>query len=596
MYLNIPVFHGKAGKMLAAIIIFASLVAIIVGIVAYRSWFLQHVEQLTLELTHLNEEMERGEQETIGRRDEQQKLNTAVAAFNYADLTAKKAEELLKQKCDIPVPALPAPDAQGKVVMEQLGSLLQTLNTHSIEVAGVEQVLLNTLPVPGSEVYGQITLAYFSGLFPPGLHQNAGSIVQQLAQGHLDNIASLGSVATDLVNNLIRLYETNPFEIVSLAEHLAPGEDILAHFLDPAHLQVYLSTLSSLSTHLVPDHQAALHAASHLQHVQHLQHAGVGIDHLGHVSGFDAHFPFITAAISVSREIALLKESKTSVGTSFKNASLDVLGTGTGGAVGGAIGTFLIPVPVLGTIVGSVAGGMFGRFLSNRVKEKPFKEAKEQLEVAVNTLEKEETVAAHQALRHVHLAASEKKLLLINQMQAMPKLDEWERRQLIADASDLYGKAEVFLQQARMLINSAKKYAGDQSSSTQGIANLSKQLVQVEGKVRRAESMLPSETLIQSKPLDVLESLSYMPVPLPTYTGRIKEATDNAVQTTTKYRKEMMTWSCQIMETYLPLANALTPVIESEGQKYKRTCDGYIAKVNEASARVQIEAQALGFA
>src|SRR5579872_6740775 len=144
MYLNIPVFHGKAGKMLAAIIIFASLVAIIVGIVAYRSWFLQHVEQLTLELTHLNEEMERGEQETIGRRDEQQKLNTAVAAFNYADLTAKKAEELLKQKCDIPVPALPAPDAQGKVVMEQLGSLLQTLNTHSIEVAGVEQVLLNT--------------------------------------------------------------------------------------------------------------------------------------------------------------------------------------------------------------------------------------------------------------------------------------------------------------------------------------------------------------------------------------------------------------------------------------------------------------------
>ena len=92
VYLNISVFHGTERRttMIAAIIIFVSLIIITVVIVAYRSSFLQRREQLTLALTRLNEEMERGEQETADRRDVQQKLNTAIAAFNYADLTAKR--------------------------------------------------------------------------------------------------------------------------------------------------------------------------------------------------------------------------------------------------------------------------------------------------------------------------------------------------------------------------------------------------------------------------------------------------------------------------------------------------------------------------
>jgi len=486
--------------------------------------------------------------------------------------------------------------------MERLGGVLQILNKHSIEIAGVEQVLLNVLNAPNSEVFGQLTLSYFTGLLPQGLQQSAGSVIQEIAQGHLDNIASLGSVASEVVNNVIHLYETNPFEILSLAEHLTPGQDIWAHLLDGPHIEAYSSALTSLAEHIVANHDTALNAADHLQHAQHLQHAGVGVDHLGHVSGFDAHFPFITAAISVSREIALLKESKTNVGTSLKNASLDVLGTGTGGALGGAIGSFLIPIPVLGTIVGSVAGGMLGRFLSNRVKGKPFKEAKEQLEAAVSTLEKEETTAAHQAVRNVHTAANEMKWHFVNQLESMPKLDEWERRQLIADADDLHLRASTYLQHARMLINNVDNYAGEKWYRgillllAPNLARLTIQLALVEGKVRPAESMLPTRTLIQSKPVDALERLSYLSVPLPMYTERIEQATKNALQTTDKYRKAMMAWSCQISGTFVPLTNALKPVIESESETYKRTCDDFIKKVNEASVKVKIEAQALGFA
>jgi len=87
-----------------------------------------------------------------------------------------------------------------------------------------------------------------------------------------------------------------------------------------------------------------------------------------------------------------------------------------------------------------------------------------------------------------------------------------------------------------------------------------------------------------------------MPIPLPGYTERVKEATHNAEQTTTQYRKEMMIWSHRVMSTYLPVANDLKQVIESEGQNYKDTCDGFIDKVNEASASIKSEAQALGLA
>ena len=98
--------------------------------------------------------------------------------------------------------------------------------------------------------------------------------------------------------------------------------------------------------------------------------------------------PFVTFALSGTREIRLLVAGKTNKRNAGKNLSLDLAGTGGGGAAGAyllaTIGTLILPG--LGTVAGAFAGGVggavIGRKLTNSAKERPLKKALEKYEKA----------------------------------------------------------------------------------------------------------------------------------------------------------------------------------------------------------------------
>jgi len=96
----------------------------------------------------------------------------------------------------------------------------------------------------------------------------------------------------------------------------------------------------------------------------------------------DAHFPYITALISATREISIIRKGHTTLETSVKNVALDLAGTGGGalvGAKGGALaGSIFGPIgAAVGAIGGAFLGGLFGRKFTDDIKMKKFKEAGE---------------------------------------------------------------------------------------------------------------------------------------------------------------------------------------------------------------------------
>jgi gas vesicle protein len=88
----------------------------------------------------------------------------------------------------------------------------------------------------------------------------------------------------------------------------------------------------------------------------------------------DVHFPWVAVALSGWREVRLLRNGHTQLGTSVKNISLDAGGTGIGGIAGakaGAlVGSLLGPVGTgIGAFIGAATGAFLGRIGSRHLKE-----------------------------------------------------------------------------------------------------------------------------------------------------------------------------------------------------------------------------------
>lgn len=108
--------------------------------------------------------------------------------------------------------------------------------------------------------------------------------------------------------------------------------------------------------------------------------------------GLAGGVPIITLAVSGWREVNLHGEDKADWKSSAKNLSLDVAGTGGGAAAGGKGGALLggaiggPPGAAAGALIGAIGGGIFGRMTSNHVKQKPLRDAADELEEAQERL------------------------------------------------------------------------------------------------------------------------------------------------------------------------------------------------------------------
>jgi hypothetical protein len=191
-------------------------------------------------------------------------------------------------------------------------------------------------------------------------------------EGHFVNVKTVSDASTLATH--FSDYPDIPVVIPGDTAHI-PGDAIhfdpmTGHGLDHLH-----DALAGSHEHLVLADDA-LHGADLHDSVQSAETLASG----GH-GAFGLHFPIVTLAISGWREFELLLGGKTDVGSALKSASLDIAGTGIGGAAGmklGAIaGSFICPGvgTAIGGVVGAIAGAMTGRGLTNEIKQEPLRHA-----------------------------------------------------------------------------------------------------------------------------------------------------------------------------------------------------------------------------
>jgi len=148
--------------------------------------------------------------------------------------------------------------------------------------------------------------------------------------------------------------------------------------------------------------------------------------------------PTVTAIISGYRELKLLIKGHTDINSALKNAGLDIAGTGLGGwagaKVGALIGTSAGPAGmVIGGVIGSISGAILGRFLTNAMKNEPFKVAVENYNQVVafaeSSIKLKEQVLAQYLSKRVETQQLRQKIAFnkLNELinQDIHKLNEW---------------------------------------------------------------------------------------------------------------------------------------------------------------------------
>ena len=112
-----------------------------------------------------------------------------------------------------------------------------------------------------------------------------------------------------------------------------------------------------------------------------------GVDGLDDVA-FD--FPIVTAVLSGTRNLRLVAEGHSDLGTALEYTAADTIGVGAGGAAGakaGALvgGAVLGPVgSAAGAILGGIGGAIFGRVGAQKYKQKALREAQAHFDAVVN--------------------------------------------------------------------------------------------------------------------------------------------------------------------------------------------------------------------
>ncbi|HZI77397.1 MAG TPA: hypothetical protein VFD73_25815, partial [Gemmatimonadales bacterium] len=165
--------------------------------------------------------------------------------------------------------------------------------------------------------------------------------------------------------------------VPSAATLLAAGDDVpldiayVAKFLAKGVGSSYLH--QAAKTPLLQDSQHQLELAAH-----HMTHAaGLAVPDLVH--GVVGHIPFVTLALSTTREIRLYRRDKTTLDQSIVNITVD-----TGGVFAGVTGAELAVHLIAGahpagiiTIPAGIAGSIIARTLTRKYRQRPYKEALE---------------------------------------------------------------------------------------------------------------------------------------------------------------------------------------------------------------------------
>lgn len=307
-------------------------------------------------------------------RDAAEPVRAAAAVLITDQIAAANAAQLVRRA--FPDPDLVASEGAGADErLEAFKSLCLRLDKHAELLSGLDGVLMSALtaefPVSGTGLDAALT-----ALTP---------VPADLIAGYKDALAfshhMLAGLTWDGVGKAF---------VHQVSQSLLPsvGHDgLLLSMLEADNPVVTAlgSTAGSAASALAK--QIAAHNPAVLDASQHLGDAAHHVTHAAGLAAPDAlhavlgHIPVITLTLSSIREIRLLNEGVTTMGTSVRNITLDAAGVGLGFLAGEAAAHALLHTATAGaSLLFAVPLSAAGRKLFKSIKERPYLHALERFE------------------------------------------------------------------------------------------------------------------------------------------------------------------------------------------------------------------------
>lgn len=384
---------------------------------------------------------------------------------------------------------------------------------------------------------------------------------------------------------------------------------LLKHAFDAGHLHIYGEAMAPV-LHPIGDGIAHSLSTAH-EHLGHLDIHSFDVPHDAAVPHF--HFPFITLAISATREIRLLSDDKTTIGRSLANASLDVAGTSVGGLGGAKVGALIGTAfaPGIGTAIGGAIGGLLGAFggraATNAVKAIPLKKASEAYESRYASMESETTAGAHRLYNGTSAAMSQGQqdyLKAIGRLQPLSTAVAPLGVDVKSLADKIRGEYTLRMehlthayQQALAVVPADSWYhylfggTGEQATKSELFKIYDAKWKQLQAGV----SQIPTDAACVADPLGSLQQLASLEFP----SGRDYESPFIEVSQKLKLAKaaflsNLLVWARNSAHHYQEAMRKAQATISGETEKFKNLCDQWMKEVQAAKADVELELARLG--
>ena len=346
-------------------------------------------------------------------RDAAEPVRAAVAVLAVDRVGAANAAQLVRRAFPEPGPVSP----EGTGADERLGAfkrLCVRLDRHSELLSGLDGALTPVIaaqfpvgaglhgaltaltPVPADLAAGYKDALAFShhaltgvtwgGVGKEFVHQVSQSIGPGAGVPGLGAVFSgLSAVAKGGGEHLLEAAGNSAFHAGWLLSALDADNPALAVLQGTAG-----SAATALAKQIAAHNPAVIDASKHLGDAAHHVAHAAGLAAPDALHGLLGHIPVVTLTLSTIREIQLLNDGVTTMGTSVRNITLDVAGVALGiGA--GEVATHVVLHSVLGAATGGaslVIGiplSIVGRKVFRGIKERPYKQAIERFEEVQNS-------------------------------------------------------------------------------------------------------------------------------------------------------------------------------------------------------------------
>jgi hypothetical protein len=338
-------------------------------------------------------------------RDAAEPVRAAAAVLITDQIAAANAAQLVRRA--FPDPDLVTPDGAGADErLEVFKSLCVRLDKHAELLSGLDGVLMSALaaefpvsgtgldaalialtPVPADLIAGYKDALAFSHHVLAGLTWGGvgKAFVHQMSQGLPPSVGTPGAGAT--FSGISALVKGGGEHLQEAALNSVFHGGLLLSMLDADNPVVIAggftagSAVSALAKQIAAHNPTVLDASQHLgdaaHHVTHA--AGLAAPHALHaVLG---HIPVVTLTLSSIREIRLLNEGVTTMGTSVRNITLDAAGVGLGFLAGEALAHAVLHTATAGaSLLFAVPLSVAGRKLFKNFKERPYLHSLERFE------------------------------------------------------------------------------------------------------------------------------------------------------------------------------------------------------------------------